>query len=221
MGMLLATINHLCKQLDISILYQSQVGIKCFNQLVSSDMFDYFTVGEIQLLPPEFLFLGFDGLKDSQTLINTKVLDSPHFELVQMLKLGKNVANADYLRRTSRGTLDMRGPRRVSRRHIHFIKNQYEEKIRAIQSGNYKPVKIIQVAGQYFIEDGKHTAACCALLGIEAKCARVSTVIYDSFFIWLYKKMLKNRKNYSKNIEFFEAAFRESDSRLPLQHQMH
>lgn len=219
--MLLSVINHLCKESDISILYQSQVGTKCFNQLVSSNMFDYFAVGEVQLLPPESLLLGFDGLKDSHTLINTQILDSPHFELVQMLKLGKNVANADYLRRTSRGTLDMRGPRRVSRRHIHFIKNQYEEKIRAIQADNYKPVKIIQVAGKSFIEDGKHTAACCALLGVEAKCIHVSTVIYDSFFIWLYKKMLKNRNSYSKNIEFFESAFRDCDSRLLLKHQTH
>ena len=86
MGKILEMIGRICKRFDISILYQTKVGIKCTNQLLSSDMFKYFVSGETKYVPAKNLWLAIDGLKDSYSLIGRPVADSPHFELMQLLQ---------------------------------------------------------------------------------------------------------------------------------------
>ncbi|NEQ62191.1 MAG: hypothetical protein F6K53_34220 [Moorea sp. SIO4A1] len=206
---ILNKVNGICYKLDISILYQSEVGIKCFNQLLSSDILKYFCVGEIKSLQLESLYLCADGLKDSHTLVNTNIVDSPHFDLMKNLKNNKDVMDSSYVKRVNRGILDFRSPRKVNHNYIAFLKTKYQEKMNSIKIGNYEPIKVFNVDGRYFIADGKHTAACCALIGVEPKVIHLSKVIYDSFWIWVYKKMLKNSNEYKKNIEFFKSALRD------------
>jgi len=203
-------INRICKRFDVSILYQTTVGIKCTNQLVSSDMFNYFASGETKYVPAENLWLTFDGLKDSYTLLYRSVADSPHFELMQLLQKGTDLNHSDYLRRVVDGTLDFRPAKKISPNHIRFLRNSYSAKINSIQAEVYQPIKVFKVGDKYYIADGKHTAAMCALVGINAKCIDVSLVVYDSFFWWVYRKMLKNKKDYSKHIKYFGSLLKTS-----------
>ena len=205
MGKIQEMIGRICKRFDISILYQTKVGIKCTNQLLSSDMFKYFVAGETKYVPAKNLWLAIDGLKDSYSLIGRPVADSPHFELMQLLQEGSDPRHSDYFRRVVDGTLDFRLAKKIGLNYIRFLRKIYSSNIDSIQTENYQAVKVFKVGDKYYIADGKHTAAMCALVGINAKCINVSLVVYDSFFWWVYQKMLKNQKSYSKHIEYFSS----------------
>ena len=202
--MINAIINRACKHLDISLLYESEAGIKCLNNISLHSRHEDGSSGT-QFVPAENLYMCMDRLKDPYTSLYTNILDSPHFELMQILRDGGDVMRSVYVQRLLRGTLDPRFPIRVDRRYIQFLRNTFETKINSIRAGSYKPVKIIIVAGQYFIGDGRHTAALCALEKIVPKCIDVSPVVYDTFNWWCYKKMLKNRDSYKKHMRFFES----------------
>jgi len=208
----LKIIYQCCKifDLDLSILYECKVGIKCTNQLVSSEMFNYFVSGETKSVHPENLYLTFDGLKDSYTLLARSVVNSPHFELMQILQDGGDVLHSDYLSRVVNGTLDFRSGQKIGNNYTGFLRNKYNERINSIENDLYIPVKIFKVNEKYYIADGKHTAAVCALVGVSPRCIDVSTLVYDSFFWWIYRKMLKHRANYLQHIEFFESLLNEN-----------
>lgn len=199
-------LDRICKSLDISMLYESRTGIKCFHNISHYSMLGNVPCGEVQRVSAENLSMCMDRLKDSYTLLNTKVSHSPHCELMQILQDGGDVMRSAYIERLVRGTLDNRAPIRVDDNYIRFLRNTFKKKNDLIQAGTYKPVKVVVVGGQHFIADGRHTAALCAVKQITPKCIDVSPLVYDTYNWWCYRKMLKNRSNYKKHIEFFELA---------------
>ena len=203
--MIKSIINRFCKRLDISVLYESAAGIKCLNNISVNNLHQYLASGGIQSLRAENLYMCMDRLKDPYTLLYTNILDSPHFELMQILRDGGDIMCSAYIKRLIRGTLDPRSPIRVDHRYIQSLRNTFESKINSIRAGTYKPVEVIVVSGQYFVGDGRHTAALCALEKISPKCIDISPVVYDTFNWWCYRKMLKDRDSYKKHMEFFES----------------
>ncbi|MBX3350967.1 MAG: hypothetical protein KF747_19775 [Nitrospira sp.] len=197
-------LDRICKSLDISILYESKTGIKCFHNISHYNMLGHVPFGEVRCISVENLFMCMDRLKDSYTSLNTKILDSPHFELMQMLQNGEDVMRSAYIQRLVRGTLDNRAPIRVDERYVRFLQNTFEKKNDLIQTGAYKPVKVVIVSGQHFVADGRHTAALCAVKQIAPKCIDVTPLVYDTYNWWCYRKMLKNKRHYAKHIDFFE-----------------
>jgi hypothetical protein len=212
--MIKSLINRACKRFDISVLYESDAGIKCLNNISSHPQHRYCSSGDIQFLPAANLYMCMDRLKDSYTLLYANILDSPHFELMQILRDGGDVMHSAYMQRLVRGTLDPRFPIRVDHRYIQYLRDTFENKINSIRAGTYTPVKIIVVSGQYFIGDGRHTAALCALENITPKCVDISPVIYDTYNWWCYRKMLKNRDSYQKHMRFFESVMASSDKNM-------
>ena len=203
--MIKSIIDRVCKRLDISVLYESEAGIKCINNIASHRLHRYFSSGGIQPVPVENLYMCMDRLKDSYTSLYANILDSPHFELMKILRDGGDIMSSAYVQRSVRGILDPRSPVRVDHHYIQFLRDTFENKINLIRAGTYTPVKVIVVSGQYFIGDGRHTAALCALEKITPKCIDISPVVYDTFNWWCYRKMLKNRESYKKHIQFFES----------------
>lgn len=193
----------ICKKFDISILYQSKVGIKSTNQLISSDALKFFQTESRCNIDGKSLHIGFDGLKDEFTLINRKIMDSPHFELMDLLCNNKDIMESEYIKRTLSGTLDFRFRRKIDKQYLDHIHEKFEQKLLLIKLDEYEPVKVINVNGQYFIIDGKHTAALCSYLEIAPKCVEIEYVTHDSFWMWIYRKMLKHKNSYKKNIEFY------------------
>lgn len=204
-GMIHSIINRICKRIDISVLYETEAGIKCLNNISSHKLHRYFSSGGIQIVPAERLYMCMDRLKDPYTLLYANIMDSPHFELMQILRDGGDVMRSSYVQRFIKGTLDPRSPARVDHRHVQYLQKTFEKKRDAIRAGTYTPVKIIVVSGQYFVGDGRHTAALCALENIAPKCIDISPVVYDTYNWWCYRKMLKAPDHYKKHIKFFEA----------------
>lgn len=210
--MIRTIINRVCKSLDISVLYESETGIKCLNNISVKTPHRYLASGGTQSFSTENLYMCMDRLKDPYTLLYTNLLDSPHFELMQILRDGGDVMRSAYVQRLIRGTLDSRSPISVDRHYIQALRNTFQDKISAVQDGTYAPVQIIRVAGQWFIGDGRHRAALCAVEKVSLKCIDISPVVYDTFNWWCYRKMLKARGNYKKHIQFFESVMAKNDS---------
>lgn len=191
----------------ISVLYENRVGVKCFNQLISSNMFEYLVIENSDTtIATDNLYLAVDGLKDYYSLIGKPLLESPHFGLVKSISAGEDIRSTEYVLRRNKGTLDFLRSIYVTDRHIALIRQRFREKSHLIEIEKYPPIKVLSNNGKYYIADGKHTAATCALLGVAPKCVDITPVLFDSFFWWLQKKMGKHAAVYKKHLSWFDSA---------------
>lgn len=187
------------------MLYENKYGIKCFNQLVSSDLFEYFGPEVVFELSCDQINIAFDGLNDQYTLLNTCILNSPHFDLVKHLEDNGDLRSCLYIEKVQKGILDFRASKKINSNYLINLKSKFEQKKTDILNNRYDPVKTIKIFDKYYIADGKHTAATCALLNVPVKCTDYSMFVLDSFFWWIYRKMLKNKKIYRIHIDYFES----------------
>ncbi len=199
------TFELFCRRFELSLLYENKYGVKCFNQLINSDFFDFFKSKNVFELPCDQLYIAFDRLKDQYTLLNTCILDSPHFDLVNCLTNNGDLRYCSYVEKVQKGILDFRSSQRISNRYLINLNKKFAQKKTAIFNNNYAPVKVVKVLDKYYIADGKHNAATCAMLDLSVKCVDCSPLIFDSFFWWIYKKMLKNKKEYKIHIKYFKS----------------
>lgn len=195
-------LNKLAKILNISVLYQTKTGVKSLNQLMQSR--ETPALSEFYAKPQE-LFLGFDALKDAYSLVDVCIDASPHLGLMQALDEHRNVKQTDYCRRYAAGTLDGRSRVALSSHMLRTFEDKFADRRQEIVEECYAPVQVYKCHGRYYIADGKHRAALCVLLDKPIKCAEISDdFLQDSFRQWIYRKMLKNKKAYSKNLSLFE-----------------
>lgn len=202
--MIRRVINRLFRLADFASLYQTDVGIKSRNQLISSEMFSYHATGEVMEVSPDSLFLGWDGLRDQHTLLRRRVVDGPHLSLMRALSGEGHLGDSEYIKRSVQGTLDFRPPQRATRKFIGVLESVYHKKIVLVREKRYAPVKVIRVGRDLFIADGKHTAALCASLGLNVRCVDATTAMLDSFYWWVHRKMLRSRKQYQIHIRHYE-----------------
>lgn len=202
---ILRILDYLFMRSNISLLYENRYGIKCLNQLISSDLFEYRGSATVFNLSSEQLYIGSDGLNDQYTLLDTGILNSPHYDLVKCLNNNADLRRCSYIQRVRKGILDFRMPHKISERYLTVLRQKYEEKQTEILNNTYDPIKIIKVFDKYYIADGKHTAAMCALLEMPVRCRDCSMLAFDSFSWWVYDKMNKNKKRYKKHLFYFES----------------
>lgn len=195
-------INKICKLLFISFLYENKYGIKSTNQLSKVGVP---IIIKCDVIKPEELFLGFDGLRDEYTLVGENIINSPHFGFIKCIDEGKNVIETDYVRRYKKGCLDGRPAIKVNRKSLKRFKAIFEKRKEEISNNSYDPVRVYYFDNRYYISDGKHRAAFCAYLNKKVKCEIInSDYLNDGYKLWIYRKMLRSRGNYSKNINIFE-----------------
>lgn len=199
------TFELFCHRFALSLLYENKYGVKCFNQLTNSDLFDFFKSQNVFELSCDQLYVAFDGLKDQYTLLNTCILDSPHFDLVKCLMDNGDLRYCSYVEKVQKGILDFRSSQQISNGYLNNLTKIFTQKKTAILNNNYDPVKVVKVFDTYYIADGKHTAATCVLIDLPVKCVDCSPLIFDSFFWWIYKKMLMNKKEYKIHIKYFNS----------------
>ena len=197
-------IVNVCRRNDISILYSPTVGIKCVNQLIYSEMFRPFERAAPFDSRVEDLFIGFDGLKDSSTLLDVAITRSPHFEVINLLHEGKDVRSSEYVRRSINGTLDFRSARRSTPARIECLKRGFLTTLDKVVSRDCDPIRVFDLQGKLYIVDGKHRASICSILGIEPQCVDVSLGVHDSFYTWVIRKMKKNERQYEKHLYWFD-----------------
>ena len=203
--MIYRVINKICRTFDITIVFHSKVGVKYFNSHYSSDNFEYLCEEKPFQLKKDELFLGPDKLKDQHSLIDLNIVNSPHFYLMKCIMNNEDIMNTEYIKRFKKGTLDNRLPRKnINKLFLTHMKDKFNKKLKLINSNDYSPIKVYKNNNRFYIADGKHTAAMCALLNKNIKCVEVPGIKYDSFVIRLYKKMLERENEYSKHIKFYE-----------------
>ena len=190
----LATINHAI------FFFQTHVGIKNIGakKILGAKAFN--NDSKLALSPKE-LYLGPDFLKDEYTLINKQLIDSPHYGLMLAIREKKDIRNTEYIRRFNLGELDWRHSRPMPK-NFEFYYKKYEDSMKAIIEGSYRPIIVYFQDNRYYIYDGKHRAALCALLGVTINCIVVGNEIANSD-LWHYMFcMINNHNDYSKHITF-------------------
>lgn len=202
---LLARLDRLFRRWDVALLYETEHGIKCLNQIIRSEHFDLSASETSFQLSPTEILLGVDGLKDEHTLLGTRISESPHLDLVTCFEKGGDIRRCSYVRKAEEGTLDFRPRHKVTDEHVQTLRRQFGEQRGAIEQEKYEPVRTVRIFDRHYIADGKHRAATCALLDVPIKCVDASGLIHDSFFWWVQRKMLRNKAHYRKHIELFES----------------
>lgn len=198
-------LRRLSKHFSFSLLYETSVGIKSSEQLISSDLFKYHADNVEFICKTENLYIGFDGLKDKYTNIDKSIIDSPHFEFIA--SINQNILeDLNYISQKMNGTIDFRSS--VSNVEIQKLLEINELKKEAVLNNSYKPIQTVRINKKHYIADGKHTAALCHFFNISPRCTDVTSVAYDSFFFWVYKKMTLNPLKYSKHIEWFKKLYK-------------
>ena len=144
-------------------------------------------------LDPKELFLGIDYLNDNYTLLDTSILASPHIKFIDAIFKGDELSKTDYIERYQKGTLDGRMGR-PKIRDFSLFKTRCNLRIKQLE--DMQPVLVYQVNKRYYIYDGKHRAALCALKGAKVKCLLVDYFFKDNA---LFKVMTKEN-NYKKHL---------------------
>ena len=201
-------ISRLWSDCHLFCFYKGKYGIKNIN--LNQLVFPGQTVLKEVEISPDRLYMGPDYLKDEFTLLGTSLVNSPHFELMSLLYNGKDFADSEYINRYYHGYLDWRrGIKDID--PIRF-KNKNKSIVESVLSDNYDPVKIYQVGDSFYVFDGKHRAALCAVLGKSVKCVVVSSDIacagvWNRLFAYV-----KGKITYSKHTKFYANYLSNSNS---------
>ena len=180
---------------------RTNVGIKCYNMTSISSI--PVAIKDNCELDPKELYLGTDFLKDQYTLLDIPLRDSPHYDFVYQLSHNKEPNTSEYLRRLYAGTLDWRYPLKKSFGTDYFTK-KFNDSLLSVQDGSYRPVLIYELEGKYYIYDGKHRAAMCAMLGVKAvKCIVIASSIEMAGARRLMRSLTDDR-NYKKHVAFLD-----------------
>ena len=194
-------IHRLCKLFGFRHYYENSYGIKGHNKAAFKLQGRYDEI----LINPEDVYLGFDALNDEYTLLDIKMIDSPHYYLMKTIYSGGNINESDYVNREKIGTLDGRYGL-VPVDHV----NLFFKSLEMINKNEYDPAIVYQVDGRMYVFDGKHRLALCLLLHQKCKCIcmDLSELRDDDNTKKILGEMKKRKKHsYTKNIEFLEKIF--------------
>lgn len=156
-------------------------------------------------LPAETLLCPIDGLTDDLTLLGTPVVQSPTYAFLHALEYGEPFFDTAYIRRYVLGTLDQRWPRNVRYLHPPEFWSIYAKRRAQVLAGTYAPVRVFCVQGRYYVLNGKHRAALCALLGQDVRCDVLDTgEVYAESLHKAHKRLLQRPAVFQKTIRFFD-----------------
>ncbi len=156
------------------------------------------------VLSPEELYLGIDYLTDENTLLDTPLSKSPHYDLVCKMNNNEDISECEYIKRWRKGTLDWRYGFRKPKNYNFFV-NKFNDSKKNIIEGKNKPSLVYKVGEKYYIFDGKHRAAMCLLNNIDVPCYIIDrTTMFSNVWLFLLE-MIKHDKNYSKHKKIFDA----------------
>ncbi len=185
----------------ITYVYQGRTGLKELNPCVSNGQYQ---VIEYKEIPYDQLFLGIDFLNDNNTLIDTPIATSPHFELMRTLSEGNDYMKTEYVERMLRGALDERYVIVSYCLNKSYFRSCYEKHIAEYEEGIDREIVVYQLNGKYYLHDGKHRAAMCALIKKSVRCKVITPEsAYNDFNLQKIHKLLSDNK-YQKHIKFFE-----------------
>ena len=197
---LYSLIEKILDKLNVIKVYKTKVGIKNFHMNKVASIGNPIIIERLYLDVND-LYLGPDYLKDNYTLLDYKIITSPHYEFLKFLDNDDNIKGCNYVKRLEKGILDWRRKVFVNKKTINDWKQKYKIRKKQIQGDLYESVIVYKYDDKYYIYDGKHRAAMCALLNKKVKCDVVDGNFITSFYPkYLYKLM--NDKDYKKHLKF-------------------
>lgn len=199
---MIALMKKIAVKQHLTVVYKNKYGIKAINPCCSS-------VKELKqpeiIMDPSDLFLDVDYLTDEYTLLDKSILDSPHFLLMKALNEGTNIVTTEYYKRYSAGYLDERTAIISNKKKQQAILSTFEYRKKAILIEEYDPVSIYERHGKYYVYDGKHRAALCALLGKQVKCKKIENLLdYDGLVKRKVELMKLSKERFSKQLQFLD-----------------
>jgi len=202
--------NRILGFTNMVVIYQTAVGLKCFNHPIVSQNLDNFRVKDLGCVSTDKLYICLDRLKDKFTLTGLRITDSPYYSLMGTLNDKKSINDTEYIHRLRDGLLDYRQPVVINSKITGYIREKFIETEEKIKTRSFPSIKVINISGNYYIADGKHRSALCALHNIQPYCVDVSPIIFDKFFKRVYCIMKKYHKEYLKHLALFEEAYKNS-----------
>lgn len=184
--------EEICKKMQAFRIKRTKYGLKTINTALVRQMPKVISEEPV-LLSPSDLFLGIDYLNDDYTLLDTSIEESPHIQFIRAILNDEDLSKTDYIKRCEKGSLDGRRGK-LCVKNFSLFKNRCQSRIK--QLDDMQPVLVYQVNNRYYIYDGKHRAALCALKGVKVKCILVDYRFSDNA---LYKVMNKEN-NFNKHL---------------------
>lgn len=199
-------LHRLFKLFGKTLYFTTSTGIKALNK---PPIKVSLSNSKVIYIPTKQLYLGFDGLKDSKTLLDTNIKDSPHFEMMKLLSEDKSIKECNYIKREQEGSLDGRYDQIVN---TQTLEKHYSSFRRTI-SKEYLPI-VYHINNKYYILDGKHRISKLSLQHevIQCICIEHACLQHDKYTIDLHKICSKH-KDYSINFQHLNYIFcNETDS---------
>lgn len=200
-GFFYRLIIGLMRRMNICAIKKTKYGVKGLNNWYGSPIP---VSNKCIYLSSEDLFLEKDFLKDDYTLVNVNISNSPHYDFMNSLLTGKNIKSTDYIKRFEGGFLDGRLPSYVSKKKIAEMKRIFEKMVNEVTLDEYEPVLVYNSNSKYYIYDGKHRAALCALFNKKVKCVLIKKIDLSDSIVFSKYKLIKNNNKYLKTINFLE-----------------
>lgn len=193
-------IEKIFRKRNIIITYFTKVGLKNINMGSVAKMSSPYII-ERKIIAPSDLYLGPDFLTDEFTLLGCSIVNSPHCEFVRSYVEGKNVLDTEYAQRWEAGTLDWRRPMPVSV-SLDEWKKTAALRIKEITDDKYDTVKVYYHDGKYYVYDGKHRAALCAVMEKNVLCDVIPTNYILGYYGGYMLDRVKNNAKYTKHRDF-------------------
>lgn len=197
--------EKICMEHNIYILLKTRIGIKNLNMLPLTRRYGSEAENDNPIfVTPSDLYLGPDYLKDKYTLLGKCILESPHYDFMRAINDNMDITQTEYYSRIVAGKLD--GRHRQRKRNKMFFHSKKQEAEVAIDNGIYAPVKIYKWKERYYIYDGKHRAALCALKNKNVKCILIKPIVGEDMSLVdkeIYRLMAENNQ-YSRHNKFVE-----------------
>ncbi len=184
-----------CKRYHITHIFKTGVGVKGVYgisggqpRICSPDIF---------YLEPSELYLGLDYLKDKYTLLGREIRQSPHYLFMKAIQNKMDLSQTDYIRRYESGTLDWRigVPKH---RSFKYYYTKYQEREKELNN-RVSPVLVYKIDNNYYVFDGKHRAALCALNNIPIACQLVNVELFGGSY-----ELIKDDVEYSLHHQLHE-----------------
>ena len=187
----LGLLSKLCKFFRKTVIYQSKTGFKEINPYIPKHKS---AQSELRIMNACELRLGIDFLKDDVSLIDVPIVQSPHYGLMKDLSEGGDGRSTEYVKRMLNGALDERYELLAFYLDKNYFRRCFERTKHSLETDSCAEVIAYKKNGRYYIHDGKHRAAMCALFSKTIKCRIVDfRAVRDDFNPLKVERIIKSK----------------------------
>jgi hypothetical protein len=189
---------------SMSMIIETQIGVKPVNQLVKSRYFNDVIIKRVKI-DPEALTYPPDFLRDPYTLLGKPIMEWPHYKLIDAIDKKKPLQSHEYFTRMKKGILDLRQKMSLPESYIF---EEYRKKLKMIETGQPFEIKVYEISkGKYTVADGKHSIAMACYFNYDnINFSLIPSLIHDSYYRWIFN-FIENNNNFLKHHKFLNESY--------------